>query len=263
MWLRHWDLRRDPFRPGSGPFVPLPGHEEAVARIVHLARSGEPRIGLRGPAGIGKSAVLDEAIRRLRRPSRRVVLVRGPADGATLMLGLAAALRHSNRPEPMPTPFGPILDAARLLRAQGLSAVIAVDGVELLDAPEDRRILDRIAAVGRQSGASWSLIVSSGSRASPIAGSGLTIRLDRLSKGEAEAYLVERLRAAGRAEPTFTDRAVLRLHAIAEGVPGAIDLLAGLALRAGALEGREMVPTSVVEGVAAEVAPEDSAIGSW
>ena len=248
MWLRHWDLRRDPFRPGSGPFVPLPGHEEAVARIVHLVRSAEPRIALRGLPGIGKSSALAEAFRRLRHPSRRLALIRQPADESTLLQGLGGAFGIMNRP----VSFGHLLDASRLLKALGVAAVIAVDGAELLGAPEECRVLDRIEAVGRQSGAAWTVIVAGHGGTGTTADRPLTIRFDRLTRREAERYLVEKLRAAGRSEPTFTDRALLRLHAIAEGVPGAIDRLAGLALRAAAVEGREMVPEAVVEGVAAE-----------
>ena len=248
MWLRHWDLRRDPFRTGSGPFVPLPGHEEAVARIVHHARAVEPRIVLQGMPGIGKSSALTEAFRRLRHPMRRLALIRRPADGSTLLEGLGAALGIMNRP----ITFSQLLDAARLLKARGVAAVIAVDGLELLDEPADRRVLDRIEAVGRQSGAAWTLVVAGHDGPGLDADATLAIRFDRLTRGEAEVYLIEKLRAAGRIDSTFNDRALLRLHAIAGGVPGAIDRLAGLALRAAAVEGREMVPAMVVEGVAAE-----------
>ena len=34
-WLRYWDLLNDPFPDRGGTYVPLPGHEEAVARAQH------------------------------------------------------------------------------------------------------------------------------------------------------------------------------------------------------------------------------------
>ena len=36
MWLRHWSIDRDPFEGPESPYVPLPSHEEAIARLVHV-----------------------------------------------------------------------------------------------------------------------------------------------------------------------------------------------------------------------------------
>ena len=39
-WIVHWGLNRDPFVERGGPYVPVPGHEEAVARLVHTIEAG-------------------------------------------------------------------------------------------------------------------------------------------------------------------------------------------------------------------------------
>ena len=39
-WIEHWGLSGDPFVECGGPYVPLPGHEEAVARLVDAIEAG-------------------------------------------------------------------------------------------------------------------------------------------------------------------------------------------------------------------------------
>ena len=81
---------------------------------------------------------------------------------------------------------------------------------------------------------------------------GLAIRLQPLTRSEAERFLTAKLAAAGRDEPAFTPRAITRLHALSAGVPRGLDRLASLALMAGAVRRLEMIPAEVVEGVARE-----------
>src|SRR4051794_19702616 len=40
VWMNHWRLAYDPFHGNRGPYVPLPTHEEAVARLVHAIETG-------------------------------------------------------------------------------------------------------------------------------------------------------------------------------------------------------------------------------
>jgi len=251
MWISHWNLSFDPFRPGAVPYVETPPHEEAVARLVHRIESGDRRISLRAEAGLGKSTVWAEVARRLRSPSRRIISIRQPADGGALLRGLLDSLAGRDpRDRERSVALGRLLDACRLARARGLGLVIGVDGDGLLDQAEDLRLLDRIEAIGAQSGARFSLIVAGRGPRTEADPWTLAVRLRRLSRFEAAAYLAAKLLAAGREDPVFSDRAVSRWHAIARGCPLALDRLAGLALRAGALERREILSTEVVEGVA-------------
>ena len=64
--------------------------------------------------------------------------------------------------------------------------------------------------------------------------------------------MIESLRAAGRAEPTFTPRALNVLHACSGGVPRGVARLGSLALMAGAVRGLEMITPEIIEGVALE-----------
>ena len=75
MWLRHWGLAHDPFVGTHSPYVPLPSHDEAVARLVYSIERQQRFITLFAEAGLGKTTVVPQAIKETRSPRRRIVLV--------------------------------------------------------------------------------------------------------------------------------------------------------------------------------------------
>jgi type II secretory pathway predicted ATPase ExeA len=243
----HWQMAADPFRPATGPFVATPAHEEAVARLLHVIESGERRGVLEAEAGLGKSVVLAEALRRARHPSRRIVLSSAALAGTSLEETLARALTGRAAPA---RAGAALRDAIRLAARQGLAVVLAIDDAQFIDPRE----LDRIAALAH--GGTRLTILRVGRPGEPQ-GPGhwdLFVQLPPLSRTEAEHYLAAKLAAAGRDGPTFTARAVARLHALCGGVPRGLDRLAGLALAAGAVRGAEILTAEVVEAVAPECA---------
>jgi type II secretory pathway predicted ATPase ExeA len=253
IWLRHWDLQFDPFRPGAVPFVPIQGHEEAVARLVHLVEHGERRGEIRGVAELGKSVILHEALRRLRRPGRRLCLVRRPFDEGGMIRGLS--LGFGRRFDPgvsISEALGHLLDCLRLDHAQGMGTVLAIDGDDLMAWESDRKVLDRLEALGHQSGGAVTVLITGRSESVEPSRWPLRSRLDRLTRNTTESYLSAKLQAAGRFSPVFSERAILRLHAVAEGLPGVIDRLASLALKAGALDQRTLISTNLISGIAQE-----------
>ena len=242
---RHWGLSDFPFREGPSPFVPTPTHAAAVARLRQSVESEHRLAVLEAPGGLGKTMVLDRVLDDLRSPHRRLARSSAANDGTTLLADLAASLGVRVRPgSPWAVAWKALADAARLCRLQGLTVVLALDDIHEADDP---RTLDRllhlnarltVLRVGRPCGAepdSWSPLV----------------RLLPLTRTEAGQYLNTKLAASGRDGPTFTPRALARVHAISGGVPRALDRLASRTLREGACQGREIVGLEVVEEVAA------------
>jgi MSHA biogenesis protein MshM len=256
MWQRHWNLARDPFDGRRVAFAATPGHAEAVARLVHTIEAVGPSARLVAGPGLGKSTVLDRAIATTRSPARRFARAVGPADGAELLATLAAGLGARVAPDASRgASWRSLTDAARLCRWQGLHVVIAVDECHAIGAPADRLDLERLDHLDTDPAAR--LTVLRVGRPDPLdepgpADWGLAIRLLPLTRGESEGYLAAKLEAAGRPEPTFTPRALTRLHALSGGVPRGLDRLAGLALMAGAVRGLEIVPPEVVDDAARE-----------
>jgi MSHA biogenesis protein MshM len=267
MWKRHWKLWRDPFAGPGTPYVPLPSHEEAVARLVDAVESGQRRSAIRAGAGLGKSAVLARALAETRGPSRRAVLLPSPGDGPGMLASLAEGLGRRVPPGAGRGACWKALDdAVRLCRWQRLGVVLAVDDCQHLADPVDRLDLERLTHLDPHPDARLTVLLSyrtpedddpgpSAIAPTPAPPWELRVRLPALTRTDAEIYLSVKLAAAGRDVPTFTPRAIHRLHATSGGNPRGIDRLASLALRAGALRGLEVVTPDVVEGVAQECDP--------
>jgi type II secretory pathway predicted ATPase ExeA len=249
LWLGHWNLVRDPFVPGSGPYVATPGHEEAVARLVHAIDAGERRASLVAESGLGKTLVLMTALARAKTPGLRVASAVAPVDGPSMMVSLARSLRLRVDPESSPARSWRVLvDAARLIRAQRGRLVLAIDSAEGLDTPEARRDVDRLAHLDPGPEPVVTLIDVSRPIDGPAQGPAdeFPVPLGPLTRGEASAYVATKLRLAGRHEPAFTPRGLTCLHSLAEGVPGRIDRIARLALREGGREGADRVGEEIL-----------------
>jgi MSHA biogenesis protein MshM len=260
VWMRHWNLSRDPFLGQPVPYVATTAHEEAVARLVQTIESGPGRAVLRAGTGLGKSSVLARALAVTRRPARRAVAISCPADGVRLLSALAEGL---GRRVPVDASRGlawKILDeSVRLCRWQRLRVVFAIDDCQHLTDPVDRLDLDRLVHLDPHPETHLTVLqafrtLDNEAPAGRTAPWELLIRLPALTRGDAESYLVAKLAAAGRDEPAFTGRAVARLHAVSSGNPRGLDHLASLALMAGALRGLEIITPEVIDGVASECA---------
>ncbi len=271
MWKRHWRLTRDPFLDGAPPFVRTAPHREAVARFVHTIESGQRRAIVQAAPGRGKTVVLARALAETRSPARRAALVSSPTDGISLLSTLAERLGIRAAPgADRASAWKALTDAVRLCRWQRLQVVLAIDDAQDLIAPTDRLDLDRLVHLDPHPESRLTVLAAfrtseedEEARTSPW---DLLIRLPALTRSETEQYVAAKLAAAGRAEPTFTPRALHRLHAVSAGVPRGVDRLASLALMAGAVRGLEMVSPEIVEGVARECTlPEelDPPLRSW
>jgi len=251
VWLRHWSLARDPFAPGGRPYIATPGHDEAVARLVHAIRSGLPSAVVRGEAGVGKSVVLTKALAEVRSPGLRVATSVAPADGASLLQDLARSLRLRIPDHPaVPRVWRALADAARLIREQRGRLILAIDSAESLDGPDDLRHLDRLLHLDPDGDPAPTLIRVErlGDRPAPPSDA-FPIRLGPLTRGEATSYLAAKLCHAGRDGPTFTARSVTVIHGLAEGVPGRLDRLARMALIAAAVGGESIVTPACLAAV--------------
>jgi len=81
---------------------------------------------------------------------------------------------------------------------------------------------------------------------------GVAFELEPLAASDARAYVAHRLAVAGSTRSLFSDAAIARLHAAAEGVPRVVNQLATQALIEGMVREAAQVDESIVESVAAE-----------
>lgn len=249
MAMHHWDLRRDPFSEGE-VHVPLPGHEEAVARLIHAIETPQGPTFLIAGAGLGKTCVLRRAIAESRSARRRVAWASHPLDGLALWNDLADRLGAP--PEPgrdRAAAWRALERAARVRALQGQRVVFAIDGAENLLDESVWPDVERLTLIDGGDDAPPALLLTArGDDAfgSPLPWS-LSIRLAPLTRSETALYLAAKLKDAGGSEHLFTPRAIVRLHAAARGAPRGLDRLASLSLTAAASRGLEVVSSEVVD----------------
>ncbi len=253
-WLEHWGLKRDPFGERGGIYVPLAGHEEAVARLLHAVDAGHALAVLRASTGMGKSLVLSRALAEARHPRRRFARVLNPLDGGQLFQKLAGALGTfcpdgSGRIQA----WQALEQAVRAWVAQGFQVVLAVDeGWPLVAGGGAMDLLHLRHLAGRSAGRVTVVLVLSDEGLEP---SGLVnpwtlaIGLKPLSCSEVETYLSAKLAAAGNREQVFGQRAATRLHLHSRGNPARLDGLAALCLMAAADRKLEAIASGVVENI--------------
>jgi len=256
MWLRYWSLSYNPFLAGDRLFVETPVHSEAVSRLVHAIQSDEQFVSIVAPAGLGKTRVLARAFSEARSSSRRLVRLSAAATGGRLAAGLAERLgARVAGADDAGTAWRLLREALLLCHWQRQAVVAAIDDVHLLWDRTARLELERLAHGGPCPEARLRLVVAG----RPVDGGfgwdyhkGLEVRLLALTRGEAANYLQAKLASAGRMQVAFSPRALTRLHALAEGVPRALDRLTSVSLMAGANQGAQVVTAELLEEVTRE-----------
>jgi hypothetical protein len=253
--MRHWGIGRDPFSELDSPYVSLPSHDEAVARLVHVIERSQRRAVLTAAAGMGKSTVLRKALVETQSTRRRFARVPCPWQGGHLFTLLAERLGERVGREPGGTGSWRALERViRISALEGVHVVIAVDDCDDAGSKELRRELDSLVRFGSTSGTKPTIIEVGGTdqhcQIDPGIAWGLVVGLEPLTRSEAERYLRTKLVAAGCIGPVFTPRAITRLHCLSRGVPRGLEQLASLSLSAGAVRGLEMILPDLVDGVA-------------
>lgn len=263
--MRHegyWELRESPFRNGMDLdyFFSSPTHEEALARLQFLA--GEQRsLGIvSGGDGSGKSFVLQAFGRSLRDQGRTTCVINlFGLDEHSFCWALAAGLGTN----PRATDGGFALwrqigDRLRESRYTGEARTLLLDDVDLASDEVRTQVLQLLKASGDQR---LTIILAAESSRLPRLGPDLLqlcelhIRLDAWDPADVRDYLhtsLTRAARVGRLE-VFDESAVLRMHAVTDGVPRRVCQLAELALVAGAGRKLERISADTIDAVAQEL----------
>ena len=264
MYQSHWGLRESPFRDclDSQFFYLSPTHEEALARLQFLVDQRR-RVGLlMGPAGSGKSLVLEILAAGLRRAGKVVARLNLFGLEPTEMLWTLAAELGCNldTTDSLAVLWRAISDRLVEYRYQQIDTVVLIDAAD----QALRSLvphLTRLAKIDCSPQSRLTLVLSGERERMGRLGDGLLrlaelrIDLEPWEAGDVEGFLKTSLASAGCPEAVFAEPAIARLHELSHGIPRQVRQLADLALMAGA--GRELrqIDADVVESVYHELSP--------
>lgn len=258
MYQSHWGLQETPFRSCVDPrfFHEGPNQEEALARLHFLVDQGR-RLGLlMGPAGSGKSLLLEVFANRIRgsgQPVAKVDLL--GTDPAELLWRLAAAFgSNPDARSSLASLWRRVTDRISEHRYQQLQTVVLLDDVDAATTA----VLEQISRLARYDASPQSrlTIALAGQQqrmgrlgAALLELAELRIDLEPWEQGDTESFLRTSLARAGREAPVFSQKAVARLQELTCGVPRRVSQLADLALVAGAGRQLEQIDAETIESV--------------
>ncbi len=268
--LTHWKLEHWPFPsvPEAGQFYPTAGHDEALARVEYLVDARRRLGALLGHAGVGKTLLLEVALRRLARAGRAAVLVSGLGVSPRELLWQVAAGFGANPPAEADVPrlWRQIEDVLAANRWQHLNSVLFVDDAGQAGPDVVTQII-RLARLDASPAARWTIVVAAepeqAARWNPALREIVDLRIDVEPWEDADTigYVQNALVEAGSGRPLFADDALTMLHQLSGGNPRHVLRLADFALLAGAAAGADRIDAALVRAAWEEVAWPEPAAG--
>jgi len=263
MYQGHWGLENSPFGSARDArrFHESPTHEEALARL-HFLVEQRRRLGLlQGPAGSGKSLLLDvfaDELRQTGRPVAQVSLV--GVDVRAMLFLLAGELAVGAEPEAsLMRLWRAVTDRLAEYRYRQLDAVLLFDDVD----QAEPAVVDHLIRLVQHdtSGQARTLVVLAG-RADGIARLNrrllelveLRVDVELWEPLDTKEYVEQSLKKAGCQASVFAEPAITRLHELSGGIPRRVAQLADLSLLAGAGAELPQIDAAVVETVHRELA---------
>jgi type II secretory pathway predicted ATPase ExeA len=267
MYLEYWQFTKKPFEPCAdrASFYPCEAQEAALLKLRYAVENRRGAALLAGPAGVGKTmlvqlfrAGLNDAFRPL------VHLVFPQMSGRDLLVYLAEQLGAPPADPPRHTIEESVRRIEFLLQhnaKNGRHAVIVIDEAHLLEdcgVLETLRLLLNFEHAGQptltlllvgQMG-----IVSAAGRLPSLEERVAVKTLVRtLTAEETTGYVAHRLKAAGATREIFTPDAIEAIHYLAHGAPRQINRLGDLALLVGFADRLPRIAAQQIESVSEEL----------
>lgn len=247
MYLDYWQLDAKPFEPGRDArwLYRSPAHQAALHKLRYAVENGRAAGLVAGPAGCGKTLLVESLREQLAERCRPMVRVVFPQmTDRDLLVYLAEQLGAP----PADPPRHTVEESIRRLEftlgenaRRDRHAVIVVDEAHLLEDSgllEPLRLLLNLGFEGRPA---FTLLLVGQPTLVPMIGRhgalderiDLKVLLPALSAEETAAYVEHRLTAAGATREIFSAEALATVYQLTAGAPRRINRLCDLALLVG------------------------------
>jgi len=267
MYLDYWQLTTQPFEAVTdrGALYPCEAHEGALSKLRYAIENRRGAAALAGPAGVGKTMLVQMLRGSLgERWSPFVHVVFPQMSGPELLAYVAEQFGAPPADAPRHTVDESIRRIEFVLRQNadhGRHAVVAVDEAHLLEdcgTLETLRLLLNFESAGRPTltlllVGQMGLIPALGRLPSLDERVSVKTLLRSLTAAETAAYVRHRLAAAGAQREPFTADALRALHELSHGIPRQINRLADLALVVGFAERLPQISAQDIEAVSDEL----------
>lgn len=266
MYEAYWQLDARPFDYSADARFYYPGESQqgALLKLRYAVEMRQPAALLAGPAGVGKTALVQNLLRKCSEaltPRLNIVYPQLPSDQ---LLSYLAAQLQPNSPTRNATPEQNL----RLLESTladnsraGKHALIVIDEAHLLATNgglETVRLLLNLQSNGLPV-ATVLLIGQTGLLVAverlPALEERIAVKclLRRLTQTETLAYVQHRLQAVGATRPLFSEAALEAVHQHSLGVPRRINRLCDLALLVGFAEEATTIDTAQIDAISEEL----------
>ena len=270
MYEEHWNLARRPFenRFESETYYPSETHQAALLKLHYALENRRAAAVLSGPAGMGKSLLIETLRRQLSDDIQPVVSLVFPALAREQLVRYLVDRLDGKQSESVREVSIDLWRFETFLKQnieQGRHAVIMIDEAQLLEEYEllePLRMLLNVAACESTGESAWTLVLT-GQPALlaqveryPALDERLAVKcmLNRFTTEETIAYIQHRLRAAGvDAESIFDYPALERIHVLTQGIPRRINRLCDLALMVGYANDQQQIGLDVLESINADL----------
>jgi type II secretory pathway predicted ATPase ExeA len=263
MYLDYWQLDAKPFEPGCDPAsaYAADARQAALHKLRYAVESRRSAALLAGPAGVGKTLLVESLERELPQEFRPLVHVVFPQmTDRDLLVYLAERLGAPLADPPRHTIEESLRRLEFMLREnvrQKRHAVLVIDEAHLLEDSgllEPLRLLLNLTISGQPA---FTLLLAGQPGLLPmVARHGtldervdIKVFLPAFEADDTVAYVEQRLAAAGASRPVFTEAAIAALHQLAGGIPRRINRLCDLALLVGYANGDHSIDAEDLHAV--------------
>ena len=258
MYLRYWQLQRDPFLPCTDAenFFWSTNRTEVYSRCKFAITNGMSPTLLTGETGTGKTSILELLMKEQSQVGHHTVLLDAKnIPGAKLLREFASALQIDCGDTDNYLPQ--LQEAVSQKKWSGKQIFLVLDQLEAVG-HESWNVVEQLVSLANRLPEQLFVLLSVSSEGlfveppRSVVGS-LRIEMDLLSPLEVSGYINQQMETAGGTGALFSEDAILLLHEATNGMPGLINRIGRVCLIAGAKSQAKMITRDVLKDVLQEI----------